>query len=222
MGTGKKGEHVRNTKAQSSVEYLGTYAWAFLGLIVTIGALNYFGILDPSSYTPERCDSGSQISCADTYIGVDRDAGEATLLLMLTNNYPRDIVIEKVTLKRFVGGEAAMQPLDLIVNPGRSFTAKHTFPGLEMTRSQKEPFTFVVTYHRHNGGISHNITGSGTSLVQDITPVAKSNYCGDGIINATIGEECDPPTHVEGESPDWVSGCSGSTYCRSDCTCANG
>ena len=57
---------VNSRKAQSSVEYLTTFAWAFIGLLVTVGTLSYFGLFDSAHYTPESCHSGTQILCADT------------------------------------------------------------------------------------------------------------------------------------------------------------
>lgn len=54
-----------NKKAQFSLEFLVTYGWAFLAVLVAIGALAYFGILDPSRYTPKRCTFGSEAQCKD-------------------------------------------------------------------------------------------------------------------------------------------------------------
>ncbi len=52
-------------RGQAALEFLTTYAWAFLVIMVTIGALYYFGVFDFSKYVPEKCLFPSQFSCID-------------------------------------------------------------------------------------------------------------------------------------------------------------
>lgn len=54
-----------NRKSQASLEYLTTYAWAFVVLIVSVGAIQYFGILDFQRYLPQKCTFTSQFKCTD-------------------------------------------------------------------------------------------------------------------------------------------------------------
>ena len=35
-------------KAQAALEFLTTYGWAFIVILIMIGALAYFGVLNPS------------------------------------------------------------------------------------------------------------------------------------------------------------------------------
>jgi len=68
-----KGKYRRNIceskittfKAQASLEFLTTYAWAFLVIIITIGALYYFGIFNFSKFLPQECIFTSQFECVD-------------------------------------------------------------------------------------------------------------------------------------------------------------
>ena len=50
-------------KSQAALEFLTTYAWAFLIIIIMIGALAYFGVLSPSKLLPDRCNFGSEVAC---------------------------------------------------------------------------------------------------------------------------------------------------------------
>jgi hypothetical protein len=50
-------------KSQAALEFLTTYAWAFLVILIMVGALAYFGILNPSKLLPDRCNFGSEVSC---------------------------------------------------------------------------------------------------------------------------------------------------------------
>lgn len=52
-------------KAQAAMEFLMTYGWAILVVLVAIGALAYFGVLNPDTMLPEKCiiSSGSGLFC---------------------------------------------------------------------------------------------------------------------------------------------------------------
>ncbi|MAG08191.1 hypothetical protein CMO89_01855 [Candidatus Woesearchaeota archaeon] len=54
-------------KAQAAMEFLMTYGWAILVVLVAIGALAYFGVLSPEKFLPEKCliASGSGLYCDD-------------------------------------------------------------------------------------------------------------------------------------------------------------
>jgi len=51
-------------KAQSAMEFLTTYGWALLIAIVVIGALVYFGVLNPSLFISDRCNFPGQVKCS--------------------------------------------------------------------------------------------------------------------------------------------------------------
>ena len=52
-------------KAQAAMEFLMTYGWAILVVLIAIGALAYFGVLSPEQFLPEKCviSSGSGLFC---------------------------------------------------------------------------------------------------------------------------------------------------------------
>lgn len=50
-------------KSQVAMEFLMTYGWAIMVLLIAIGAITYFGITDPSSLTADRCLSGPGFNC---------------------------------------------------------------------------------------------------------------------------------------------------------------
>jgi len=43
-----------NKKGQAALEFLTTYGWAFLVILIMIGALSYFGVLNPSMYSKSK------------------------------------------------------------------------------------------------------------------------------------------------------------------------
>ena len=64
-----------NKKAQSAMEYLMTYGWAILVVLIALGALFYLGVFSPR--TPNSCVGSAPITCGD----VKADASDDTLLL---------------------------------------------------------------------------------------------------------------------------------------------
>ena len=64
---------ILNIKFQAAIEFLATYGWAFLVILISIGALSYFGVLSPSKLLPDRCNFGSEFGCVDYAIGSYRN-----------------------------------------------------------------------------------------------------------------------------------------------------
>ena len=57
-------------KSQIALEFLTTYVWALLVILITIGALYYFGIFDFSKFLPQSCVFPSQFECIDfSFVG---------------------------------------------------------------------------------------------------------------------------------------------------------
>jgi hypothetical protein len=52
-------------KAQAAMEFLMTYGWAILVVLVAIAALAYFGVLNPGRFLPESCTIGPGLACSD-------------------------------------------------------------------------------------------------------------------------------------------------------------
>ena len=71
-----------NRKSQAALEFLTTYGWAFLVILIMIGALAYFGILSPSKVLPSRCNFGPEFQCIDYKI----NAANNDVILRLKNN----------------------------------------------------------------------------------------------------------------------------------------
>lgn len=58
----------RVVRAQAAMEFLLTYGWAILVVLVVIAALAYFGVLDPTKLLPSKCYFGGGIGNCDDYM----------------------------------------------------------------------------------------------------------------------------------------------------------
>ena len=79
-------------KAQAALEFLTTYAWAFLVIMLTLGSLYYFGIFDFSKYIPEKCFFPSQFSC------IDFTMDSSSISLKLSNNAGEDLSVTSLQI----------------------------------------------------------------------------------------------------------------------------
>jgi hypothetical protein len=70
----------KNTKSQAAMEFLMTYGWALLVVLIVIAALAYFGLLNPSRFLPDRVDlsPGLEVRTAS----VD----ENSIIMIIQNN----------------------------------------------------------------------------------------------------------------------------------------
>ncbi len=55
-------------KAHASMEFLMTYIWAILAVLISIAALAYFGILSPGHFLPDSCILFPGLACTDVKI----------------------------------------------------------------------------------------------------------------------------------------------------------
>ena len=81
-------------KSQAALEFLTTYAWAILIIVIMMGSLAYFGVLSPSKLLPDRCNFGSEVSCDKNRMKVDKsDTGPK---MALTNNFGTAVTIKTI------------------------------------------------------------------------------------------------------------------------------
>lgn len=79
-------------KSQAALEFLTTYAWAFIVILITISALYYFGVFDFGNYLPQKCLFPDQLKCLDFSLQ------PSLLKIKLSNNLGEDICIKSVKI----------------------------------------------------------------------------------------------------------------------------
>ena len=81
-----------NRKSQAALEFLMTYGWAILVVLVAVGALAYFGVLSPDKFLPAKCLLSAGIGCIDHRVQGTAGAGGVGLVTVsLTNSLGYDI-----------------------------------------------------------------------------------------------------------------------------------
>ena len=85
---------IKFKKSQAALEFLTTYGWAILVILIILGVIAYFGILTPSKVLPNRCNIGPEFSCIDYKI----DAAGNAFRVRLKNSLGESISISAISL----------------------------------------------------------------------------------------------------------------------------
>ena len=79
-------------KGQASLDFLATYGWAFLIIIVAVAGLAYFDVFSFDKYLPESCSIDQNLMCGNAY-KINSTGG---VEIQLKNNRQ-----EKITITNF-------------------------------------------------------------------------------------------------------------------------
>ena len=139
-------------RAQAALEFIMTYGWAILVVLVAIGALAYFGVLSPDRFLPDKCTLQAGIAC------VDHRATSASLTARITNSLGYDIGAIVVS-----AGSCGTTNSPATLSNGQSGT--YTI-NCVLTSGSKYNAQFNVSYTVIDTGISHLNTGQITTRVE--------------------------------------------------------
>ena len=102
----KKKGRMTHKRGQAAMEFLMTYGWAILVVLVVIGALAYFGILNPQTLLPERCELQQGFYCEDYRMRAGGDGTATgpntnmdTVSFSLENGRGSDIMIQDAVVR---------------------------------------------------------------------------------------------------------------------------
>ena len=151
---------VNNKKSQAAFEYLATYGWAIITALVVVGALAYFGFLNPTNLLPNKCDFGKQMECVEYRIV--SQTGEVNLILR--NNFGKDIEITEVNSDEIVPKPTVPNP-QLIIPSGEKGNLDVTL-GAFPTAGEKKEVAITITFKRDGNYPEHNVSGTVFVTVQ--------------------------------------------------------
>src|SRR3989344_5684966 len=157
LGNNLKKE-IENPKNQAALEFIMTYGWAILVVLVSIGSLSYFGVLSPDKFLPTKCTLQSGIAC------LDHKATAASLTVNIQNSLGRDITIDRVT---------ALQCAELGSQGTLGNGAQLTFTFASCTNpGTKYHGQFNITYTVIGASIQHTNQGEITTRIEGQTIIA--------------------------------------------------
>ena len=140
-------------KGQAAMEFLMTYGWALLVVLIAIAALAFFGVLNPSRFLPNSCSLAPGFSC------VDFKASDATdtITVVLQNGLGDTLSGVILSLISAQGGcaSATFTPSNTQMLDG----AQMTFSGsCTVTKGSKLKGDLILSYST-SSGIAHSKVG---------------------------------------------------------------
>ena len=139
-------------RSQAALEFLMTYGWAILVVLVAVGALASFGVLSPDKFLPAKCALQAGIAC------IDHKATATSLIVVLQNSLGFDITVDAVKADQCTalgsqgtlanGVKTAQIPL-VCVNPGTKYNG-----------------VLNVTYTVIDTGVQHTNKGQVTTRLE--------------------------------------------------------
>lgn len=147
-------------KGQAAMEFLMTYGWAILVVLVAIGALAYFGVLNPNRFLPASCTIGPGLGCDDHRVTA------TTTQLVLRNGLGDDLTAVTIA----IAGCTASAEADsddawndgTVLGGADGITLTSCSNGAAGSRYKGD---VTVTY-TSGSGITHTVTGELTTRVE--------------------------------------------------------
>jgi len=148
-------------KGQAALEFLMTYGWAILVVLIVIGALAYFGVLNPNMLVPPKCTLETGLSCKDYRITADK------ITLSVENGMGKGMIIQKVSIYQVGGAGRCFNGTDLLaitIANGRE-GALEVYCQTPLTNTgRKEKFDLNITYYYQDSTVTYNHTLKGEIL----------------------------------------------------------
>ena len=155
-------------KSQAAMEFLMTYGWAILVVLVAIGALAYFGVLSPGRFLPERCSLPSGITCLDFNVEASR------VILALQNNFGETITIDEVKVTKKNNGSCSNTESRLLKNNKKTIII--VLDCNNGKTGEKFKGDINITYTKEDL-VSHVIKGTIIAKVTAGSAVSSSTIC---------------------------------------------
>ncbi len=148
----------RREKGQVALEFLTTYGWVLLIVLIGIGTLAYFGLLNPSQFLPDKCWFGPQLVCDD--YSLRTSGSETNASFLFRNNFAKAIRIIAVDSLEEDKPLVSCNPLPLEIGLGKKANLTCTL-GVALPQGDKNSVSLVITFRRNDSAIAplHNVTG---------------------------------------------------------------
>ncbi len=145
-------------RAQAAMEFLMTYGWAIMIVLMGIGALTYTGVLNPDILVRDQCTLLSSFSCNDFSIT------QSSIQLSLSNNIGKTVNITGIVANMSDGSSTCRTSGTTLFNPGERkvivLDSGCSLPiGRKPTLSLSVNFYFDGTDPKYNYTVTGELTG---------------------------------------------------------------
>jgi hypothetical protein len=146
-------------KGQTAIEYLMTYGWAILIILIVAGVLAYYGIFAPAGFLSPTARGFGQVQVLNPWSLV---ASDGALTINLENRVGGAITITGMTVDVGDGATACDVNPDVDITSGSKQVVSCTAAGLGGTQGQSYTATIAIAYTYQTGNFTSTGTISGT------------------------------------------------------------
>ena len=154
-------------KSQAALEFLMTYGWALLVVLVMIGVFAYFIFRSPGALVPESCQVPPGFTCDEFVV----EAAGPDLVLIPNLGERLDFTVTDCTASTDDAADGTATSCQLDGGSGdvtvaSGDTVRLTFSGMTLTPGDKKPISFTVEYTETGGQITKKLSGEVIGEVQ--------------------------------------------------------
>ncbi|MFH1400568.1 MAG: hypothetical protein ABIH41_03550 [Nanoarchaeota archaeon] len=160
----------KGAKGQAAIEYLVTYGWILIVILVVLGFIIYFNLFNAKRFLPEHCNFGDQLQCVD--FSITTSGGTGTVSLILENNFAKEIQINNITSP---DPQVLLNACHAVtIKPGNSSSGDpansfHCDISMPYNEGDKEQFTFILGFQRYASPLTtpeHSVRGTVTTVIR--------------------------------------------------------
>ena len=165
-----------NKNGQAAMEFLMTYGWAILVVLIAIGALAYFGVLSPQKFLPQSCTLSPGFACSDFAIYNPEPATSDDLVLIVRNGIGATANLAcagcGLTIPTVINGATSCGPgnragyiVPTQITEGATATFEFECPGVD-TKGNRFKAPLQMIYQLSGQTLTHTITGDMTTRIE--------------------------------------------------------
>ncbi|MBI2672261.1 hypothetical protein HYX16_04980 [Candidatus Woesearchaeota archaeon] len=163
MAIKKRSVILSKSRGQAAMEFLMTYGWAILVVLVVLGALTYVGVLNPDRLLPNNCFLMPGLDCDD--FNVDATTGQVQLFIR--NGLGKDIDFTTLNIDVDNDGFGDCTPIDPPLISKYELSEQINIPGCLMGGSGERFSGAIVGNYMFGGGnLEYTMSGSLISKVE--------------------------------------------------------
>ena len=165
------------SRAQAALEFLTTYGWAILIVTVMIGALAYYGVINPKNLVKENCIGTANFQCVDHII-----YSNGTVQTILRVNIPEGITNVQAVCDDTQGNTATTTPSTEQFNQDASMIVTCNIDTTYQVGDLKK-INIDITYKKIGGQFNHTDT---ITIIGKVQQGQGSSGGGGGAINKVV------------------------------------
>jgi len=151
-------------KAQAAMEFLMTYGWAILVVLVAVGALAYFGVLNPGRFLPSSCTIGPGLACGEFKVSSN---GSNNVDIYVRNGLGKNIQSVSMSLASNAGGSCTGTVTPNNITDGNQDLFTFTCADAASANTgDRFKATITFSYTAAGESLSHTMTGDITTKVE--------------------------------------------------------